>query len=77
MPHLILKISAGNSEAEKRSIAQTLSDALATSLDIEEKFVSVAVEDVDPADWMSAVFEPDIAAKPECIFKKPGYAPET
>ena len=75
MPHIILKIAAGKSEAEKLSIAQTLSDALTGSLGIEEKSLSVAVEDIEVSDWVEKVFIPDIQAKPEQIYKKPGYDP--
>ena len=37
--------------------------------------VSVGVEDVDPKDWTTRVYGPDIIDKPETIFKKPGYDP--
>ncbi|MFZ2031631.1 MAG: hypothetical protein WAU68_15065 [Vitreimonas sp.] len=37
--------------------------------------VSVAIEDVPPRDWIARVYEPDIAAKPDQLFKEPGYGP--
>jgi 4-oxalocrotonate tautomerase len=40
-----------------------------------EGAVSVAIEDVDPATWVEAVFKPEILGKSETLFKKPGYDP--
>lgn len=37
--------------------------------------VSVAIEDIEPKDWTEKVYVPDILAKPEKIYKKPGYNP--
>jgi 4-oxalocrotonate tautomerase len=38
-----------------------------------DESVSVGVEEVPANEWMSRVFEPDIRAKPDTIYKKPGY----
>lgn len=45
------------------------------SLDYGRDSVSVGIEDVDPKDWTSRVFGPDIVDKLDTIFKKPGYDP--
>jgi 4-oxalocrotonate tautomerase len=37
--------------------------------------VSVGIEDVQPRDWTEQVYKPDILAKPDTIYKKPGYDP--
>jgi 4-oxalocrotonate tautomerase len=37
--------------------------------------VSVSIEEVAPARWMSDVFKPDIEAKQATLYKKPGYKP--
>ena len=39
-----------------------------------ESAVSVSIEDVADEDWAEKVFRPDIAAKPETLYKKPGYS---
>lgn len=75
MPHVILKIAAGKSQEEKTALAQALSDAVTTTLACDEKFVSVGIEDIEVSDWTEKVFVPEIAGKPELIFKKPGYDP--
>ena len=33
------------------------------------------MEEIDPKDWTEKVYQPDILAKPEQIYKKPGYTP--
>jgi 4-oxalocrotonate tautomerase len=40
-----------------------------------EESVSVGIEDVEPKDWTEKVYKPDIIAKPDTIYKKPGYDP--
>ncbi len=41
-----------------------------------EAAVSVSIEDVDPEHWNEKVFEPDIRARAETLYKKPGYEPK-
>ena len=38
-----------------------------------ETAVSVGIEDVASDDWTATVYQPDIIAKPDTIYKKPGY----
>jgi 4-oxalocrotonate tautomerase len=35
--------------------------------------VSVGFEEVSPDDWAERVYQRDIVAKPDSIYKKPGY----
>jgi 4-oxalocrotonate tautomerase len=39
-----------------------------------EASVSVGLEEVPADDWMAKVYEPDIRARPQTIYKKPGYS---
>ncbi|MQB40540.1 tautomerase family protein [Rhizobium sp. ICMP 5592] len=75
MPHVILKMAAGKSKAEKQMLAQALADAVTSTLNCDEKLVSVAIEDIEVSDWKEKVFIPDILGKPELIWKEPGYDP--
>jgi 4-oxalocrotonate tautomerase len=77
MPHVILKITAGKSADEKHELARALVDALTSTLNCDEKYVSLAIEDVAVADWMDKVYRPEIADKADLVFKKPGYDPAT
>jgi 4-oxalocrotonate tautomerase len=75
MPHVIVKMYPGRSEEQKARIAAALTEALMATADCPETAVSVAIEDVAKADWVETVYKPEIAAKPELIYKKPGYDP--
>jgi 4-oxalocrotonate tautomerase len=44
-----------------------------TVLNYGEDSVSVAMEEVEPHQWMEKVYKPDILGKPKQIYKKPGY----
>ena len=75
MPHVIVKMYSGRSEQLKARLAQEVTKAVTSTLKLGEDSVSVALEDVRPEDWTEQVFKPDIVAKPETIYKKPGYNP--
>ncbi len=38
-----------------------------------EESVSVAMEEIDAADWAEKVYQPDIVRHPDHLYKKPGY----
>lgn len=73
MPHIVIKMKPGRSDALKAEIAQALAQALVTSAGVPETAVSVAIEEVPSDDWMSKVYEPEIAGKVGTLVKKPGY----
>lgn len=73
MPHVVVKLYPGRSEAEKQALAEAVTAALTSSLNCGADLVSVGIEEVQPADWKPTVYEPEIMAKPETIYKKPGY----
>jgi hypothetical protein len=41
-------------------------------MNLDEKSVSVAIEDVEPENWTREVYKPHILNNPK-IYKKPGY----
>jgi 4-oxalocrotonate tautomerase len=73
MPHVIVKLRTGRSDEQKRILAKAVTDAVMSALGSADDSVSVAIEDVQPSNWRSQVYEPDIVGKPETLFKKPGY----
>ncbi len=75
MPHVIVKLYAGRSDEQKQRIADAITQALMSAAGSSEGSISVGIEDVEPSAWTATVYKPDIAAKAETIFKKPGYAP--
>jgi 4-oxalocrotonate tautomerase len=75
MPHVIIKMYAGKSGEQKTHLAEAVTKAVMASTGHGEDAVSVSIEDVAPADWTENVYKPDINAKPELLYKKPGYNP--
>lgn len=75
MPHVIVKLYSGKSGQVKQALAQAITDAVTNSLGYGEDSVSIGIEDVEPSDWTDQVYEPDIIAKAQTIYKKPGYRP--
>jgi 4-oxalocrotonate tautomerase len=73
MPHVIVKLWPGKSEKQKAKLAEEITRAVMTVLNYGEDSVSVAMEEVEPEQWMDAVYGPDILGKTKQIYKKPGY----
>jgi 4-oxalocrotonate tautomerase len=75
MPHVIVKLWPGKSERQKARLAEAIAKDVMDVLDYGEESVSVAMEEVEPRDWAEKVYQPDIASKPDQLYKKPGYDP--
>ena len=73
MPHVIVKLWPGPSEQQKARLAEAITRDVTAILDLGEESVSVAMEEVQPRDWAERVYHPDIAGKPDQLYKKPGY----
>ena len=76
MPHIIVKIAAGRTDAQKHAIAAAMTQAIMACADVPELAVSVSIEDYEPRNWAAQVYAPDIMDKPETLYKKPGYEPD-
>ena len=75
MPHIIVKLYPGRSEQQKQQLADAITRDVISITKCEEKSVSVAFEEVDPADWPEKVYKPEILGKQDKLYKKPGYNP--
>lgn len=73
MPHVIVKLWPGKSEKQKAKLSEEVTRAVMSVLNYVEESVSVALEEVEPDQWMDKVYKPDILGKPKQIYKKPGY----
>jgi len=73
MPHVVVKLYPGKSEAQKTELANAITASVMSILGNTEAAVSVGFEEVAPDDWAEQVYRPDITAKPDAIYKKPGY----
>ena len=74
MPHVIVKLWPGKTEKQKAQLAERISQAVMDVLDYGEESVSVAMEEVNSGDWAKQVYQPDIKAKWDKLYKKPGYS---
>jgi len=76
MPHVIVKLWPGKSEQQKKRLAEAIAKDVMEILHYGEESVSVAMEEVNSNDWAETVYKPDIQARPEHLYKKPGYGLE-
>ncbi|PKR88350.1 4-oxalocrotonate tautomerase [Pleomorphomonas diazotrophica] len=76
MPHVVIKMIEGRSEEQKRRTAELVTQAIMDGIGCKESSVSVAIEDLPAAEWVSAVYRPEIEPQMDRLYKKPGYKPE-
>ena len=72
MPHVIVKLWPGKSEAQKQRLAQAITEDVMKVLHYGDESVSVAFEEIDAKDWDEQVYQPDVVRKAHTIYKKPG-----
>jgi 4-oxalocrotonate tautomerase len=72
MPHVIVKMYPGRTEAQKVAITEAVTKAVMETANCTAAAVSVGIEEIPKEDWAAKVYEPDIAAKPATITKHPG-----
>lgn len=73
MPHIIVKAWPGKTEEQKQRLADAVAQNVMDIFECGADSVSVAVAEVAPQDWKASVYEPDIQAKPNQLYKLPGY----
>ncbi|HTV83927.1 MAG TPA: tautomerase family protein [Dyella sp.] len=73
MPHVIVKLWPGKSEAQKQRLADRMTRDVMDALGYGEEAVSVAFEEVAPTDWAEKVYRTDIQNPAGKLYKKPGY----
>ena len=66
-----MEIKRAGSQASTKGSAITKD--IATVLNYGDESVSVALEEVTPAEWGEKVYRPDIVDKAATLYKKPGY----
>ena len=74
MPHVIVKLWPGKSEAQKKEMTQKIVDAVTSSLGYGDESVSVGLEEISPSGWKEMVFQPDIMDGSGELYKTPGYS---
>jgi 4-oxalocrotonate tautomerase len=75
MPHISIKLYPGRSEQQKVRLAEQIVKDVISLLESSEDSISVAIEEINPEDWVEKVYKPEILNNPEKLYKKPGYNP--
>ena len=57
MPHISVKMYPGRTDEVKKKIAEKVRDCLVEEMQMEPKYFSVSVEDVEKADCQTAVVD--------------------
>jgi 4-oxalocrotonate tautomerase len=73
MPHIHIKMVPGRSEEQKERLAQEIAKDFVELFGQDENEVSVAIEEVDPADWKEKIYEAEILPNESKLYKKLGY----
>jgi 4-oxalocrotonate tautomerase len=73
MPHVIVKLWPGKSDAQKQTLADAITQDVMKALNYGEESVSVSFEEIAADRWRDEVYQPDIIGKPDALYKKPGY----
>lgn len=72
MPHVSVKMWKGKTEQQKQELKEKIVAAVREATGAGDYWISVAIEDVEPADW-GKVYTEEIEPKGDNLYKKPGY----
>jgi 4-oxalocrotonate tautomerase len=75
VPHVIVKLWPGKSDEQRTRLSEAIVRDVTSILDYGDEAVSVAFEEVAPADWSEKVYKPHILGKWDQLTKEPGYGP--
>lgn len=73
MPHIELKIATGQTEENKKKLADLFTKVITENTQNTDEAVSVAIVDVPMEDWKDAVYNTKIKPNLDKLYKKPGY----
>ena len=73
MPHVIVKMYPGRSDAQKRMLAEEIVKNVVAIAGCKKRSISVAIEEIREEDWTDKVYRPDILEKKGSLYRKPGY----
>lgn len=70
MPHINIKMYPGRSEEVKAKLAKNTKEFMVKELEMDEKFISVSVEEIDKENWQSEVMD---KIKDEELYERPNF----
>lgn len=74
MPHVIVKLWPGKTEAQKQRLADEIVQSVTAVLGYGPESVSVAFREVPSVDWKAEVYTPDVVETDDALYKRPGYS---
>ena len=74
MPHVVIKMYPGRSEAAKAKLAEAIVRDVCAHAGCGEESVSVAIEEVPSSQWAERIYRAEIAPALKTLYKKPGYS---
>jgi len=77
MPHVAIKLFPGKTEEQKVELTEAIRQSVLTIFKSTDESISIAFEEIDPKNWIEAVYKPDIESKLDKLYKEPGYNPYT
>ena len=75
MPHVIVKLWPGRTEEQKHALAVKITDALKETMGASDNSISIAIEEIPKLEWKDKVYDPEIIARMDALYKKPDYSP--
>ena len=57
MPHISIKMYPGRTEEEKKDLAEKTKDFICKEMNMEEKYISVSVEEIEKDKWNEEVVD--------------------
>ncbi len=76
MPHVDIKCYPGRTEEQKKLCAEKVANVISEIMRCDVSHVSIAINEVEKADWASNVWDKEIAPNMDKLYVKPGYKPE-
>jgi 4-oxalocrotonate tautomerase len=68
-----VKLWPVKSEAQKKRLAERITQDVMDVFNYGEESISVAMEEIKSKDWAEKVYKPDIVGKLAQLYQKPGY----
>lgn len=61
-------------EQDVKKINSTVTELISDCMNVDEKYISLALEPVESEKWDKTVVEPEITGKKQMLFKEPDYS---
>lgn len=75
MPHVDIKCFPRNlNDEQKSALAEDIAEVIMRHLNSKERSISVALNEVQEADWKAQVWDTEIEPKRDELIKQPGYS---